>query len=83
MHTDKLNRKYAALVNEIVGERGYCGGAMNTPVKMAVQLASVCITGRWPGTPICNRNAGAELRAVAAELIEEAERVESYNRRAA
>lgn len=80
---NKLDRKYAALVNEIVGERGYCGGAPNSATKRAAHLACVCITGRWPGTPICNKDAGAELRAVAAELIEEAERVESYNRRAA
>lgn len=76
---EKFDRKYSALVNEVVGVRGYCGGAPQGRVRQASHLASIFITGRWSGTPVSNRYAAEELRAVAAELIEEAERVESYN----
>lgn len=80
---EKLEKKYCAFVNDMVGERGWVKRMPEPGVKRAVALAEAAITGRWPGTPICNSNAGADLRAAAAALIEEAERVEAYNKRAA
>ena len=75
----KLDAKYCGLVNELVGVRGYSRTAPTGRVERAVGLAQAAIVGRWPGTPICNPEAATDLRAAAAQLIEEAERVEGYN----
>ena len=73
-----LDRKYAALVNEMAGKRGYVKRAPEGRVDMAVDLARAALEGGWPGTRLDNRNSAEDLRAAAAELIAAADRVEEF-----
>ena len=81
MERSRLDKKYCALVNEMVGVRGYVQAAPKDAVALAVGLARAAIEGRWPGTPLCNPGAAVDLRSAAAQLIKAAEEVEGWSSR--